>query len=71
MLCCRTVWNKRWNSVHGLKIEGTPQFVTVLEDNVFELTVTEDSGKGMINNGEWLNIECIVDSVCMAGQRYC
>ena len=53
--------------VHGLKIEGAPQYVTVDDDNVFELTVTEDTGKGMLNNDEWLNIECN-DAVLFAWQ---
>ncbi len=58
--CCQSdlTGTKDGIPVHGLKIEGAPQFVTVLEDNVFDLTLTEDSGKGMLNNGEWLNIEC-------------
>ncbi len=53
--------------VHGLKIDGTPLNVTVDKDNVFDVTVTEDTGKGLMENGEWLNVECN-DAVVFAWQ---
>jgi hypothetical protein len=52
---------------HGLQIDGAPSYITVMEDNVFNLTLTEDRGVGMLNNGEWMNKECN-DAVLFAWQ---
>jgi hypothetical protein len=59
--CCeaKTSGLMREIPVHGLKIDGLPLNVTVDTDNIFEIKLTEDTGKGMIKeNGEWLNVEC-------------
>ena len=53
--------------IHGLKIDGLPLNVTVDSDNVFDVKLTEDTGKGMLENGEWLNVECN-DAILFAWQ---
>ncbi len=58
--CCESAVAGRLRNipVHGLKIDGAPISVTVDTDNVFDLTVTEDTGVDILDNHEWKNKEC-------------
>lgn len=58
--CCESAVAGRLRNipVHGLKIDGAPTSVTVDTDNVFDLTVTEDTGVDILDNHEWKNKEC-------------
>jgi hypothetical protein len=58
--CCESAVSGRLRNipVHGLKIDGAPISVTVDTDNVFDLTVTEDTGVDILDNHEWKNKEC-------------
>ena len=58
--CCESSVSGRLRNipVHGLKIDGAPMNVTVDTDNVFDLTVTEDTGVDILDNHEWKNKEC-------------
>lgn len=58
--CCESSVSGRLRNipVHGLKIDGAPLNVTVDTDNVFDLTITEDTGVDILDNHEWKNKEC-------------